>query len=246
MDLLAKDTPRELTSGTQGATHNPVFSHSGTKVAWTELDKDGYESDRAKIVIYDLTNDVRFTLTQAWDRSAGELVFSADDSELLVTASEHANVKLFKVGIPPTPKESSTNPSFPKGFDPVPKALTNEHGVSAPQALPSGDRILFTQSSLTSPNDIFILSSDSGSISKITQFTGKQLQGKDLDPGESFWFEGAEGKKVHGWALKPKGWKAGAKKSVPVVLLIHGGPQGAWEDSWSTRWNPNSECLIKE
>ena len=23
-----------------------------------------------------------------------------------------------------------------------------------------------------------------------------------------------------------------------MVLYIHGGPQSAWTDSWSTRWNP--------
>lgn len=38
--------PKELTSGKQGAIHNPVFSTKGSKVAWLELDKDGYESDR--------------------------------------------------------------------------------------------------------------------------------------------------------------------------------------------------------
>lgn len=37
---------RELTSGSQGATHNPVFSKDGKKVAWTEMARDGYEADR--------------------------------------------------------------------------------------------------------------------------------------------------------------------------------------------------------
>ena len=41
-----KDKPVELTSGEQGAIHAPVFNTQGTKVAWLELDKDGYESDR--------------------------------------------------------------------------------------------------------------------------------------------------------------------------------------------------------
>ncbi|EJC98931.1 alpha/beta-hydrolase [Fomitiporia mediterranea MF3/22] len=239
VDLLGKGAPRELTSGNQGATHNPVFSHDGTKVAWTELDKDGYESDRAKIVIFDLTKVVRYTLSQAWDRSAGELAFSADDKALIITAGEHAHVKIFRLQLPPTPEDSTTNPTFPDGYDPIPKALTHSHASSAPQPLPRDGRILFTQSSLTSPNDVFILSPDGSSITQITKFTAKHLKGKDLDPGESFWFEGAEGKKVQGWVHKPKGWKEGVKKSVPVVLLIHGGPQGAWEDQWSTRWNPN-------
>ncbi len=28
------------------------------------------------------------------------------------------------------------------------------------------------------------------------------------------------------------------KKKYPVKFLIHGGPQGAWGDAWSYRWNP--------
>lgn len=73
-DIMGQTRPRELTSGKQGATHSPVFSKQGDKVAWLELDQDGYESDRAKIVIYDLHKDVRYTLTQNWDRSPGQLV----------------------------------------------------------------------------------------------------------------------------------------------------------------------------
>lgn len=78
-------------------------------------------------------------------------------------------------------------------------------------------------------------------IQKITHFTETDLKDKFLDSGEEFWFEGAEGNTVQGWAIKPKGFKAGEKKKWPVVLLIHGGPQDAWEDAWSNRWNPNSE-----
>lgn len=49
VDLLGDEKPRQLTSGKQGATHSPVFSKSGSKVAWLELDLDGYESDRCAI-----------------------------------------------------------------------------------------------------------------------------------------------------------------------------------------------------
>jgi len=57
---------------------------------------------------------------------------------------------------------------------------------------------------------------------------------------EDFYFEGAEGKQVHGFVVKPHGWKEGdEKKKWPGLLFIHGGPQGVWDDRWSTRWNPN-------
>ena len=46
MPIHGGEKPVELTSGKQGAIHSPVFSTKGTKVAWLELDEDGYESDR--------------------------------------------------------------------------------------------------------------------------------------------------------------------------------------------------------
>lgn len=98
---------------------------------------------------------------------------------------------------------------------------------------------MFSLSSLTSPNDVFIirnlgvvegaiLSGNSGTIKdvkidQITHFSAEDLKNKDLANGEKFYFKGALDKDVQGWALKPKGWKEGDKKKWPVVLLIHGG-----------------------
>ncbi|KAF9561807.1 alpha/beta-hydrolase [Agrocybe pediades] len=251
--ISGDEKPIELTSGKQGAIHSPVFNTKGTKVAWLELDKDGYESDRAKIVIYDLEKKVRFTVTQDWDRSPASLAFSQDDDFIYLTAGDEAKVKVFALPVAPTPSESQTHPKLDKKYS-TPVAITHNKAASGLQTLPGG-RILFSQSSLTSPNDVFvasdlkafeaaILSGKSAdnvkpTIDKITDFSAADLKGKALSEGEEFWFKGALDKDVQGWALKPKGWKAGDKKKWPGVLLIHGGPQGAWEDQWSNRWNPN-------
>jgi len=55
---------------------------------------------------------------------------------------------------------------------------------------------------------------------------------------EEFWFTGAKNDRVHGWIIKPFGYQAGVK--YPVAFLVHGGPQSAWMDSFSTRWNPQA------
>lgn len=142
----------------------------------------------------------------------------------------------------------------------TPIELTSTGAASSIYPLYTG-RLLFSRSSLTSPNDVFLIQhlprtlsdltqpSDAvakglkGDLSQVSGFTEAALRGKGLSPGEDFYFTGANNKKIHGWALKPRGWKEGEKKKWPVVLLIHGGPQGAWEDQWSTRWNPNGACF---
>ncbi|VDC00629.1 unnamed protein product [Peniophora sp. CBMAI 1063] len=264
--------PRELTSGKQGAMHNPVFDASGNKVAWLELEKDGHESDRSRVVIYDLEKDVRYTLTQPWDRSPNGLSFAPDAPILYLTAGDHAQAKIFALPLPPTPEQNSTSPPFPPKYT-YPRALTSGGAAHAAYALPSG-RILFSHSSLTGPDDIFVLegleglhdalvdkkedprtlvneegahllSSNLAAIVKTTQlasFTADALASKNLSKPEHFYFTGHEGKRIHGYALKPRGWsEASAKegKTWPVVMLIHGGPEGVWDERWSTRLNPN-------
>jgi dipeptidyl aminopeptidase/acylaminoacyl peptidase len=168
---------------------------------------------------------------------------------LYLTAGDEAKVKVFVLPVPPTPAESSTHPKL---GNVKPIALTQTGAASGLHALPN-HRIVFSRSSYTSPNDVWIIrdlhsfeeslisqgaQEFKGKAEQLTRFTEGVLKPKGLSPGEEFWFEGAE-QKVQGWTLKPRGWQPNQKKAYPVVLLIHGGPQGCWEDQWSNRWNPN-------
>ncbi|KAJ7928032.1 alpha/beta-hydrolase [Mycena leptocephala] len=191
--------PKELTSGQQGATHSPVLNSDATKAAWTELAEDGYEADKANIVIYDIK----------WDRSADSLAFSSDGKLLYLTAGDHAKIKVYVLPIPPTPEASTTDPSG---------------AASGIQTLPNG-RLLFSRSSFTSPNDVYLIrdlktfeddiqASETtlefkGKIEQVTRFTADALESKDLDQGEEFWFKGALER------IKDD------KKKWPIVLLIH-------------------------
>ena len=56
-----------------------------------------------------------------------------------------------------------------------------------------------------------------------------------LSPLEPYGFQGALGDSVFGWILKPPAFDP--TKRYPLVYLVHGGPQGAWEDNWQPRWN---------
>lgn len=181
--------------------------------------------------------------------------FSKDGEFIYFTAGDHARIKTFVLPIPPTPKASTTHPELAKKYT-TPVVITDTAAASGLQALPYG-RILITRSSFISPNDVYLISglksleieiqqSDDivtfkGQVSKLTHFTQDTLKGKQMSNGEEFWFKGANNVDIQGWILKPYGWKEGQKKKYPGLLFIHGGPQGAWEDQWSTRWNYNGK-----
>ncbi len=125
----------------------------------------------------------------------------------------------------------------------------------------TSDRIVFSRMSLGAPTEINI--GDHGSCvvgleklramlrgefkeplpecgfvrpRQLTHLNDSILSQITMSPLESFWFPGANGDKVQGFLVKPPNFDA--SKKYPVKFLIHGGPQGAWGDDWSYRWNP--------
>jgi len=76
-------------------------------------------------------------------------------------------------------------------------------------------------------------------VEQITDFGLRRLGPKHLDDPVDFKYTGAEGHTVQGWVYRPPGFHERDRKKWPIILAIHGGPQSAWEDSWSTRWNMN-------
>jgi len=72
--------------------------------------------------------------------------------------------------------------------------------------------------------------------SQVTHLNDAVVRGLDLSPQEAFRFAGANGTPVEGFLVRPP--KFDETRRYPVKFLMHGGPQGAWGDAWSYRWNP--------
>jgi len=75
-----------------------------------------------------------------------------------------------------------------------------------------------------------------GKSTRLTNANAAKLAGVDMPQVTRFNFKGANGDTVWGIAMRPAGLAPAAK--APAVLLVHGGPQGSFGDSWSFRWNP--------
>ncbi|KAI2467739.1 dipeptidyl peptidase [Annulohypoxylon bovei var. microspora] len=218
----------------QGYAGVPVFSHDGTKVVFKRMRHRQYESDKWRLLLIpdvkDLSNVQEFYKTEdgegGWDLRPEGIVWSNDDEELYVTAEKNGRQILFKL------------PSSPLEAKDLPQQLTTEGAIGDFYNLSKEDnRLFFTSTSLIDNSSYSIIdpsSKDQGLVSSSSK-EGKSfgLTSRQVD---EFWYKGAGDYKVHALVMKPSNFDP--NKKYPLAFLIHGGPQGAWGQSWSTRWNP--------
>ena len=78
-------------------------------------------------------------------------------------------------------------------------------------------------------------SSSGGAALPLTHLNDQALDDHQMTPLEEFWVDGAGGAKVHSFMVRPPNFTPARK--YPVLMLIHGGPQGFWGHGWTYRWN---------
>ena len=95
--------------------------------------------------------------------------------------------------------------------------------------------LVATQVTLTHPAELVRFGADGKGLARVTRVNDALLAGYGLRPGESVSYVGAAAKKVQAWVVRPPDFDPA--KTYPLLVLVHGGPQGAWPDGWSFRWN---------
>ncbi|KAG0633016.1 Alpha/Beta hydrolase protein [Tuber brumale] len=218
INLEGKDTGGDPLP--EGAASSPKFSPDGGALAYLQMYINGYESDQNNVFIYKMDSSSITAFWKPWDRSPSGLLWSSDASTIYLTAESYGRVRIFEAHID----------------DDTPKEITAEGNIVALHLLPSGD-FLISRDSLTSSIGYFVFNPSSKHFKTLLLPTEVDPQLADLSKitVEDFSFDGAE-TKVHGFIVKPSDFDS--SKKTRLAFLIHGGPQGAWTDSWSTRWNP--------
>jgi dipeptidyl aminopeptidase/acylaminoacyl peptidase len=103
-------------------------------------------------------------------------------------------------------------------------------------ATADGKRLVFSRSSMTKPAEIYGANADGSGAAALTTANDAFISPFNLKAAEEVTWTGALGAKVSGWIIKPPNFRPNRK--YPLAVLIHGGPQGAWNDNWGYRWNP--------
>jgi dipeptidyl aminopeptidase/acylaminoacyl peptidase len=214
-------TPPKRITTNPGDDWGPVYSPDEKWIAYRAQLQPGYESDRWRLMLYDRASGKITNLTENFDRNVNSPQWSADSKTIYFQTEEKAQLPIYSLSITAgsTPKiviGNSSNPEFSLSGD--------------------GRTIAFTRTTMAMPSEVFAADSDGSDARQLTHMNGSLLAQLDLPQAEPFWFEGAEKTQVEGLLLRPPHFDPA--KKYPLLLVIHGGPQGEWDDDWGYRWNP--------
>jgi dipeptidyl aminopeptidase/acylaminoacyl peptidase len=212
--------PRNLTSANPAWDAHPAFSPDGRTLAYTAMQRPGYEADRFRIVLRAWPEGTERVLTESWDRSAGELAWSDDGKTLFTTSDDLGNHSLFAIDV----ASGKVRTVVGKGH------------VASPQV--NGSRLVFLLDSLRGPAELYSTRADGADTKRLTGINDERLAAVRLGEPSQFTFEGANGDTVYAWIVKPVDFDPA--KKYPVAMLIHGGPQGSFGDQFHYRWNPQT------
>ncbi|WP_353203451.1 S9 family peptidase [Sphingomonas sp.] len=216
--------PTNLTDANDGMDNLPTASPDGKYLAWFAMKRPGYEADRQVLMLRDLASGKVRALTEGWDRSVGSIAWSPNGKAILVTAEDTQETPIWSISL-------ATGAAT---------RLTGEGTVTAMVPTPRG--VVFSMNSLLAPDDFYELPARFADgkpqtgihAARLTAVNAAKLAGIDMPTVTRFNFTGANNDTVWGYAVKP----AGATGKVPIAFMVHGGPQGSSNNSWSYRWNP--------
>jgi dipeptidyl aminopeptidase/acylaminoacyl peptidase len=214
-----------------GGNHSPAYSPDGKYIAWRSQERAGYESDKFRLVIYDrATKQIKEPLPN-FDRWVDEFAWSPDSQRIYFTSGDKGEEPIFV---------ATLNGKHLELLD------QGEFGDIHP--LSDGKTVVLSQMTARRPAEVMKVNYEwhesecgtecpggRGFAEALTHLNDAILNELDLSKLESFWFPSIGKVQVQGFLIKPPGFDA--SKKYPVKFLIHGGPQGAWGDSWSYRWN---------
>ncbi len=215
-----------ITASNRGADDNPVYSPDGRFIAYQSQARPGFESDRWRLMFYDRATKRSRELLPSWDRNADSYFFTPDSHAIYITTTDAGRDKLFHVALD---AGAAAGP---------PSLVVGDHNNAAFSISTDGRSMAWLRDAADHPAEVWV-----AAPAAAVPFPARQLTHENdalvaqltMHPVEDFWFPGAGGARVQGFVVKPPNYEPGRR--YPVVLLIHGGPQGAWLDQWHSRWN---------
>ena len=217
---LSGGPSKNITGRNRGYDAGPVYTRDGKFILYRSQATAGFEADRWRLMAYNRATGTSVELTRGFDLQTEDILLSPDGNSIYFTAGDRGKHPIFRI-----PTSGGT-----------PQKLLSDVFATNVRITPDGKALVFASSSMAAPAEIYTSNVDGTGLRALTSANAQLMSRANLKPAEEIEWTGALGKKIHGYIIKPNNFDPG--KRYPLVVLIHGGPQSAWNDNWGYRWNP--------
>ena len=217
---LSGGAPKNITVRNRGYDASPIYTRDGKSIIYRSQATAGFEADRWRLMAYNRVTGASVELTQRFDQQVEDVVLSPDGNHIYFTAGEYGKHPIFRLA----------------AGGGVPEKIVPNVFASGLRITPDGRKLVFLASSMIAAPEVYTVNTDGSGMTALTTVNRELLGPENLKAAENVEWTGAMGKKIHGFIVKPAGFDPSRK--YPLMVLIHGGPQSAWYDNWSYRWNP--------
>lgn len=203
-----------------GYDQNPQFSPDGRYIAWSSMERDGYESDRTRLCVLDLRSNKKTYVTEKFESGVNEFCWSKDSKSLYFTGVWHGKTNIYQTNL--------------KGEH---KALTADVADYALLGLsPDGKNLYCKRQSMSSADEVFVLPlKKEAKAQQLTQENKYFYDNLTFGKVEERWVKTVDGKEELCWVIYPPHFDP--NKKYPTLLFCEGGPQSPVSQFWSFRWN---------
>lgn len=200
----------------------PKYSPDGKYIAWTSMPRDGYESDRARLCVYEIATGKKTYITESFESGVDTYCWDLSSKSLYFTGTWHGTTQAYSVDLNGTIK----------------KLTLGDYDYSICCALPDGKQLLVKKQSMSRPNELFVLNIKAKPEKNLTQITHENngfFEHLSMGDVKERWVTTVDNKQMLCWIVYPPHFDS--KKKYPTLLFCEGGPQSPVSQGWSYRWN---------
>ena len=213
--------PRNISETGEGYDNNPTYSPDGKYIAYSSMQRPGFESDRNRIILVDRETGGSKELTVGLDQNANGPAWMADSKSLVFDSERNGTTQLFRIEV----ENGSTAP--------ISEGRYNWHSFGGL----SDGKMLVSRTSMLRPAELFTLSVADKTVKSMTGINDDVYENLELPTIEERYVEATDGEKIHCWVIHPPDFDAQADKKWPLLTYCQGGPQGQTGQWFSYRWN---------
>ena len=216
-NLSTKQT-RNITDGMKGFDKVPSYSPDGKMIAWTSMERDGYESDLIRLFIMNTETGEKIYATEGLDQNADSKTWSDDGTKIYFTSGIKGNDEIFSYTL------------SDKSIKRITEGIHDYHG-----ATDAGSSLVGYKTSMSMPLEIFTINKSTGTDGQLSFVNKDILDGLKIAEVKKRWVKTTDDKEMLVWVIYPPDFDP--KKKYPALLYCQGGPQSTVSQFWSYRWN---------